>query len=391
MAVHWLIVVTILMVFFQAYLFKKRGLVGISYNRFFTEKAVFEGSETEMVEEIANKKILPIPWLRLESKMSTHLSFNKQASLEVVGEQFHRSFFSLMSFQKIRRRHKLTCKKRGYYQLRTATLSVGDPFGIDQTRKTFDLSSDLLVYPKLVPIDEIRLPSNSWQGEIIVRRWIMDDPFVFAGVRDYTYGDTMKSVNWSATARTGSLQVSKHDYTADHKLMIYLNFDESEDIRKAIKDEALMERAISYAASIAEHTISKGIPTGFGCNAYIDDPSERLKTRKDSIRVEAKNGKGQLLYLLEMMAMLKVDRSTNFHRFLQEDVERKRRDTDILLITSFVSETMAKHIRTLRALGNSVEIVDLSFLKSPEGSGDRQGKSQEQGHDEERVGERHVT
>lgn len=386
MAVHWLIVVTILMVFFQAYLFKKRGLIGISYRRFFTEKAVFEGSETEMVEEIANKKILPIPWLRLESKMSTHLSFHKQASLEVVGEQFHRSFFSLMSFQKIRRRHRLTCKKRGYYQMRTATLSVGDPFGMDQTRKTFELSSDLLVYPKLVPIDEIPLPSNSWQGDIIVRRWIMDDPFVFAGVRDYTYGDTMKSVNWGATARTGRLQVSKNDFTADHKLMIYLNFDESEDVRKAIKDEALMERGISYAASIAEHTISKGIPTGFGCNAYINDPSERIKLRKDSIRIEGKNGKGQLMYLLETMAMLRVDRSKNFNHFLQEDVDRKRRDTDILLITSFVSETMEKHIRTLRALGNSIEIVELSFLKSKEASSDISEQL-----DHERVGEQHVT
>ncbi|MBU9722051.1 MULTISPECIES: DUF58 domain-containing protein [Bacillaceae] len=366
MAVHWLIVVTIIMVFFQAYLFKKWGLAGVSYNRYFTQNAVFEGNDTEMVEEIVNRKLLPIPWLRLESKMSSHLSFNKQASLAVLGDQFHRSFFSLMAFQKIRRRHKLTCRKRGYYQLRTASISVGDPFGIDQKSKTVNLNSDLIVYPKLLPIDNILLPTNSWQGDIIVRRWIMDDPFVFAGVRDYTYGDTMKSVNWSATARTGRLQVSKNDYTADHKIMIYLNFDETEDIWKSIKDEDLFEKGISYAASIAEYTISKGIPTGFGCNAYIDDPLERLKKRKDSIRIEGKNGKGHLMYILETMAMLRIDRSMNFNHFLQEDVERKRRDTDILLITTFVSETMEKHIRTLRVLGNSIEIVDLNQFKTRE-------------------------
>ncbi|MBU9713404.1 DUF58 domain-containing protein [Evansella tamaricis] len=360
MGVHWIIITTVFMVIAQAYIFKKWGLNKIEYSRYFFDKAVFEGEETEMVEEIINKKFLPIPWLRLESKISSNLVFKQQDSLSVVGEQFHRSFFSLMTYQKIRRRHKITCTKRGYYQLKTVSISVGDPFGIDKKSKTLHVSSNLLVYPRFLPMEEIPLPSNSWQGDILVRRWIMDDPFIFAGVREYTYGDTMKSVNWSATARIGALQVSKKDFTADHNLMIYLNFDQTEDIWKEIEDKDMVEKGISYAASIAQYTISNGIPTGFGCNSYLDDPSERIKRIKNSVRIEGMNGNNHLTHILQTMAMLRVDRSMNFGSFLQEDVDQRRTNTDIILITAFISETIQKHIRSLEALGNSVEIIYLT-------------------------------
>lgn len=58
----------------------------------------------------------------------------------------------------------------------------------------------------------------------------------------------MHTINWKATARTGSMQVNKYDYTADHHLMIYVNFDQTEDKWRPIVHEDLLEKALSYAA-----------------------------------------------------------------------------------------------------------------------------------------------
>lgn len=373
MGIHWVIVITVLIIFIQVGLVSKWGLKNIYYTRYFSEEAVFEGEEMEMVEEIINKKLLPIPWLRLESRFHTNLQFQHQSNLDIVDEIFHRSMFSLMPYQKIRRRHRITCKKRGFYHQKTVSLTIGDLLGISIYKKKLNVTTQILVYPKLIPLKEIPLPYTSWNGDVVVRRWILDDPFINAGIREYTYGDPMKRVNWNATARVGSLQVSKKDYTADHQLLIYLNFDLTDDVWKSIEDEDLIEKGISYAASIAQSTISQGINTGFGCNSYIREPDEKVRSVKDSVRIEARSGKQHLYFLLNTLAKLKMDRSRNFNHFLKEDIDREIRNKDILLITAYVSEQVQERIEELKRLGNSVEILWL------EKEGKRQGDREEEG------------
>lgn len=357
MVIPWLIFVTIIIILVQSFIYTKWGLFRVGYTRYFSKRAVFEGEEIEMIEEISNNKLLPVPWLRFESQINASLQFQKQFNLDVKSEQFHRSLFSLMPYQKIRRRHKVTCTKRGYFWLNTISITSGDVFGFGQVGETVKVSADILVYPKLMPMEEIPLPSHSWLGEIMVRRWIVEDPFTVAGVRKYEAGDPMNAINWKATAREGMLQVSKKDYTADHHLMIYLNFDLTEDIWMPVTDPALVEKGISYAASIAEYAISKGVSTGFGCNSYLIDPERRLDEIKQPVRIEPQNSKNHLKHLLDTTARLAMDRSLSFNHFLKQDVDRKMRNTDILLITSFLSERVQAHIRKLEEQGNVVEIL----------------------------------
>ncbi|SDY93132.1 Uncharacterized conserved protein, DUF58 family, contains vWF domain [Evansella caseinilytica] len=370
MGIHWLFVTTAVVVFVQSYLYKKRGLKHIHYTRFFSEQAVFEGGCIDMVEVISNRKLLPVPWLRLESRINANLQFGSQANLTIVDDQFHRSLFSLMSFQKITRRHKVYCAKRGHYYMKTVSFTNGDLLGIDHSSKTHEVFASVIVYPKLIPTSDIPYPSTSWQGDVAVRRWIVDDPFVFAGVRDYAAGDSMRSINWKATARTGELMISKKDYTADPKLMIYLNFDETEDIWLPIKNEALIEKGISLAASMAQQAISQGIPTGFGCNSYIVEPFEKQLPIKSSVRIDPGSGKNQLQYILETLAKVKIDRSMNFNQFLSEDLEEKTTGKDIVIITALVSDKMNERCRVLTANGNSVSFVPLEMTGAEQEGGE---------------------
>ena len=232
-------------------------------------------------------------------------------------------------------------------------MSTGDIFGFDSKFNDMPSTAEITVYPKLVSMDDVPLPAHSWLGDIIVRRWIIEDPFILSGVRDYSSGDPLNSVNWKATARTNRLQVSKRDFSADHHLMIYINFNQTEDIWRPIIDEEMMEQAISYAASIAQYAISEGISTGFGCNSYAD------RMNKEAIRIEPENGAQQLTYILENLAKLNMGTSTHFHFFLQEDIDLGMEGNDILLITAIMTEEMQGHIRALEAQGNSVEVLML--------------------------------
>ena len=73
MSIQWFIFVAAFIIILQGFIFKKYGLKKIRYTRYFNVPAVFEGQEVEMVEVISNEKLLPVPWLRVESKISAFL------------------------------------------------------------------------------------------------------------------------------------------------------------------------------------------------------------------------------------------------------------------------------------------------------------------------------
>ncbi|RKL67402.1 hypothetical protein CR203_08545 [Salipaludibacillus neizhouensis] len=195
------------------------------------------------------------------------------------------------------------------------------------------------------------------QGDFFVKRWIVEDPFINAGVREYEAGDPLRSVNWNASARAQTMQVNKKDFAADYRLMIYVNFDYDEDIRLPVNETDLIEKAISYAASIANYTTSKGIPTGFGCNGYLYVPGETKDVRKKSVRIEPRTGKIHFNQILKTMAKLKIDRSMPFHQFLKEDLDHNQTKTDYLFISAFSSVKIEKNVRLLQRKGNTVDYL----------------------------------
>ncbi|PYI52887.1 DUF58 domain-containing protein [Paenibacillus flagellatus] len=356
MSVHWLLLVAALVVFLQGKAYQRWGLRHVGYRRYFDVPACYQGEEVQLVEVISNRKAMPLPWLRLESLMQAGLRFRSQSNLDISsGELFqnHKSLFSLMPYTRITRKHRVLCARRGCYDLQTATMTSGDLLGVFVTYKTlqFDRQTRLLVYPEPIPIEDVPLPSHSWQGDVSVRRWIVDDPFRIAGVREYRYGDTMNAINWSATARAGRLQVHQRDFTADHRIMIYVNFEMTETMWGAVTNPERVEKAIAYAASLARYCLSRGIDTGFGCNgAVIDRP-------KEQVRVAPSGGDAHLTDLLETMAMLVIERSVGFAEFLEADLQRGVSSTDFIVFTSYVSDKMERHIERLRHTGNAVEIV----------------------------------
>ncbi len=353
MSVGLLVISTLIIVYIQAVIYKYWGLKGITYSRSFGSPHVFEGEEVQMIEIISNNKLIPVLWLQLESEIDSHLQFQKQANLDIKHQQFHRSFFSILPFTRITRKHTIKCVKRGFYTLKSAVLSCKDALSIIQTYEELTLSAGLLVYPKIIPVKNLNLPCRSWIGDTVVRRWIIDDPFMISGVRDYQYGDSMNKINWKTTARTGSIKVYNTDYTSNMKIIILLNIQSNEESWDDNTDAEIMEKAISYCASIAYFLISKGIETGFCCNCHSSRDDET------PILIPAGSGSGHINLLLESMAMMQLKRSKMFHFFMDEIPDSFIESTDFLVVTNYVDALMEKSIQRIKDMACSVEILKL--------------------------------
>ncbi|TDF99732.1 DUF58 domain-containing protein [Paenibacillus piri] len=355
MAIHWFLLVAIIVIIIQALLFRYFGRQGLKYDRYFSKRACFQGEETEMVERIANRSLMPVPWLRLEALMHFSLKFHSQAGLDISGGsmfQNHKSFFSLMPFTQITRKHRIMCSKRGCYRLNSASLTFGDLMGLYRQSLRLTLDVELLVYPRIAELSELALPSHSWQGDMTVRRWIVDDPFMISGVREYRYGDPLNGINWKATARSGVLQVHQRDYTADHRLMIVLNVEDHEKMWNQVNDPELFEHGISCAAAYAQAAVGQGMEAGFASNAHlIDEPKQR-------VLVEPRSGPDQMTYLLETMARLVVARSMPFDELLEQFAEPGHGGSrlDLLIISAYVSDKMQAVIDRLIDNGNGVDV-----------------------------------
>ena len=76
---------------------------------------------------------------------------------------------------------------------------------------------------------------------------MLEDPFAFAAIRDYTPDDPMKTINWKASARTGSLMVNTFTSTVSSGVRVFL--DVRMDPEQAYGED-LREDAVALAASL---------------------------------------------------------------------------------------------------------------------------------------------
>ena len=350
-----------LLLFSQGMILRRFALKKLTYERRFDRFAAFEGEEVTMVEVIRNRKLLPVPWLRAESRISPNLSFRADAESHITGEQYHKSVFYLRPYSQITRSHSVLLKRRGYYRAGGVALTAGDLFNISTPAMQVDTGAGIEVYPRLIPEQDIPFPSSHWQGDLIVKRWIVSDPVWVSGIRPYAPGDDPKGIHWPATARTGALQMKVHDQTSDPKLLVVINAQMSEHQWADLMEyeQQAVEHMISLAATLCVHALNNGAEAGFAANIPLDKGSEPaiLPPARHALRETE---------ILSAMAHLTIQRTQTFLSLL--DRLAAFTGMDMLLLSVYDSELVQLKISTLRLRGNTVTL-QLTGRHAGEGGG----------------------
>jgi len=341
----------LIVVFVQGVVYHLLALRGLTYSCTILHKRIFEGETNELLEVIENRKLLPLLWMKVETRFSETMLFTKNDNTRVSAGVFHRSTLSVPPLRRINRVYKIVCTKRGYYPLGSATVTTGDVLGFIVKSLSYVPESGLHVYPVPLPQNALNLPTRSFLGDVIVKRFFLPDPFMQAGIRDYVPGDPQNLINWKASAKSRKLVVQKNDYTSDSKLMVFFNVDykaESWDNTGPKKTYAL-EYAVRLLATVLDFSISFGQQTALCTNATS------LRTTKE-ITVPPAMGKAHREELFSAMAEIQFVHSRSFHMLLKEAVEVVR-GFDILLMTRYITSDIIAESDALRRAGNKVEIL----------------------------------
>ncbi|MGB4431754.1 MAG: DUF58 domain-containing protein [Limnochordia bacterium] len=303
----------LLLFFFAAPLVLEKSGQRLVVERGSKERFLFPGDEALVSLEVRNPTLFPFAWVSVQDSIPSNL---------VKGARAIRPVFTLGPRQSREVTFPLLARERGVYRLGPLRLFVGDFFGISTCQFQPAEGETVVVYPQILPLPELALPSRLPFGSLKALERINPDPTRLAGVRPYQAGDPLRTIHWPATARTQGLQVKQFEHTVTVNCMILLDLFEGD--YEVSRFFVATERAVTTAASLAAHIIKQGEACGLAANAVLSEYwPERTDLSHDTglIQMRARQGTQQLSALLSVLAGVQPQGHKDFLSLLGESRE----------------------------------------------------------------------
>jgi uncharacterized protein (DUF58 family) len=329
-----------------AWLWDRWSLVRVSYERELSHPRAFVGDEVELALRIANRKPLPLAQLDVRDFIPPGLEvIGHDLQFDNDGRQLLHRSTSIRWYEGLVWRYQVRCLARGAYRFGPAQIAAGDPFGFYRTIRNITQRTSLVVYPRLLPLDELGLSPRHPLGDLRARQLIRD-PLRTVGVRDYHPDDPLKDVHWTATARAGTLQTRIYETTTALELAIFLDLDTFERYWQGI-DEEQVERLISAAATVAR----AGLEDGYAVGLYVNGaPAEHDQL----VRLPPSRSPAQLERIMDTLARLTAISITPMARLLQVATGGLPWGATLLLISSIAPESTRAALLRQRERGRTM-------------------------------------
>ena len=229
---------------------------------------------------VDNYSRLPIPFVRLVQDFPSDAQ--PVADKTWWKETYRKSFLSWYTEYRmtLRGRHSVTRKvtvsfqERGIYHIGKYQLSAGDLLGFKEV-KCHGGGQKIVVMPhhskQNTAIDAV----GGFLGDVSVRRFILEDPILTIGFRDYTGREPLRAISWTRTAQSGTLQVKQYDHTAERHVVVLLNTEGA--------DEQELEECLRLTRSVCEKLEQRKIPYGFRTNANLPGPVGKIHAMMEGL------------------------------------------------------------------------------------------------------------
>jgi len=334
-----------------ARLWNKYSLQRVEYRRRLSSNRVFFGEEVKMEVEVSNRKPLPLPWLQADDEIPKEVTLLKGKTIPdySLTHQLLSNLFSISWYHRVKRHYTILCPHRGYFTFGPVKISSGDMFGFFTRYKEIDTRDYLMVYPKIVPLEKLGIPSRQPLGEIRTRNHLFQDPVLTMGIREYQYGDSLKSIHWKSTARTGRLQTKIFEPTTTIDMGIFLDVRTVQPPYQGVITEKL-ELAIVTAASMANDALTEGYRVGLYVNQNKPDSVEL-------IHLPPNRHPEQLKHILEALAAVKPVYTTPIEGMVAHESRNLPWGSTMVVITAAPTESLLSALFRMKRVGRKVVLI----------------------------------
>ena len=307
--------------------------------RQFTNRA-FLGEQIQVRLQVKNRGWLPVPWVQLREALPVELkspgAYQQVATLGPKGE-------ASLDFT-------LDCRKRGYYPIGPLDLFTSDLLGVTPVQRSTYPPAYLTVYPKIVALNKVKLPSRSPLGTLRHTQPIFEDPSRVRGKRDYVSGDSLRRVDWKASAAAGRLQVRLFEPSIALETVIFLNLNTNEyDMRQRY---GAPELAIIIAASLANWIAGARQSVGLVTNGI--DP---IAEKHSPPAVLPERGRGHLLRILDVLARIQPGETLPLAQVIHQQCASLAWGSTLLVLTSKIDDALFDSLFHARRCGLDIFLV----------------------------------
>lgn len=331
---------------FAARAWARLCLTGVTCNRTLSECRVFPDEKVNLTLHLANRKLLPLPWIQVEDQVPAGLTNNEPAA-GARSAPVRRST-ALLWYRSVRWTYTLECGKRGYFPFGPLVMTSGDIFGLYSRSLALTTGDSILVYPRIFPLSRISIPSVHPLGNSRSETCVFQDPTRAIGVREYRPGDSLRHVHWKASARTQGLQVKVFEPTTTFKVALLLGVDSFH--RENVFREDDFELGISTVASIAHDVIEHRGPVGLFVNTRLVDSGQ-------GVSIPPSGNRGQLTQILETLAKTTYSWNVPFGTFLDSERKSLPAGTTLLFVMGAPTDDLPPLLLSLKESGYRLLVV----------------------------------
>jgi uncharacterized protein (DUF58 family) len=265
-------------------LWSRLSLSGISCASVVDKYRLFPGESLTLQVSAKNARFLPV-WLQM--------SMDVEGALDPTsGEMSFTGDCWLLWYQKAHFSWGLVVRRRGVYRLGSAYMKVGDLLGFFPREKWAEGDIHVIVYPRLVPLKPLSLPSRDFFG-LPGAKSPVQDPIYILGTRDYQNGRPARHIHWKASARHNRLQEKVFEPSEQKKVLLAVEVSQFE---KANASKSF-ERTLEVVGSLAVQSYQRGYALGLLTNGVVEGGPPFLSIGRSPQKLPA---------ILEIVARLKM-------------------------------------------------------------------------------------
>ncbi len=259
-----LLIAAVLLAFLAQWYLLEHGLDSVGFSQQPSAKLVEPAQPFTITTTLENhKKVLPV-LLQVQECLPEELTILGQPERNRVSlyrVRYYEYCQYLRRRAKVARSYQATLPARGRYTLRGAVLRGNDFFGTQESTLQVQSGVEVVVMPTRCNTPALEAMLGGFFGDVSVRRYIMEDPTLHIGFRDYTGREPMRAISWSQSAKGQGLVVKQYDYTTDPTVTILLS------VEGGTPDE--IEACYSLVRTLCEMLEQKRIRYDFLTNAVI--------------------------------------------------------------------------------------------------------------------------
>lgn len=336
----------------EKYVFSK-----FEYYRAISKNVVEVNDEIEITEIIENKKKMPVTFLQTVSKYPGNMEIKLRNNSSIRSNQkseciYYTTTSSIMSNQRVKRVYRVSFIRRGRYLFDEVNINAGDILGLKVINKLIYMPSEVVVLPQRYSLEDNIAVYGDYYGEISVKRWIIDDPVLTVGIREYTGLEPQKTIHWPSSLKTGKLMVRNFDYTTDNRVLILLNIESTKPFWFSIEYEKI-EKCISIARTIVEDYNELGIPFGFGTNALIAGFSN------DDSQINSGWGETHLSDILEQLGRIEYSINSEFEEYIDKINRANDTYTTCIIISPNINELYIEKINRMSLKFSKTVVISI--------------------------------